>query len=77
MMKEEYKLKILQVGKDKRQIKQSIKILRKLRKGDVDRKIHQLHHQAFEKIDCLKCANCCKTTGPLFTQKDISSIASN
>jgi hypothetical protein len=29
----------------------------------------------FEEIDCLKCANCCKTTGPLFTQKDIERIA--
>ncbi len=46
-----------------------------MRKGDVDKKIHQLHQQAFEKINCLDCANCCKTTGPLFTQKDIKSIS--
>jgi len=35
----------------------------------------QLHDEAFEEIDCLTCANCCKTTGPLFTQTDINRIA--
>jgi len=29
----------------------------------------------FDRIDCLACANCCKTTGPLFTSTDISRIA--
>jgi len=35
----------------------------------------ELHTQQFERTDCLKCANCCKTTGPLFTDKDIERIA--
>ena len=26
-------------------------------------------------MDCLQCANCCKTTGPLFTNADIERIA--
>ena len=34
-----------------------------------------MHKEVFECTDCLKCANCCKTTGPLFTDKDINSIA--
>ena len=29
----------------------------------------------FSCTDCLKCANCCTTTGPLFTYKDINRIA--
>lgn len=33
------------------------------------------HTRIFEKIDCLECANCCKTTGPLLIQKDIERIA--
>ncbi|MFV0237561.1 MAG: YkgJ family cysteine cluster protein [Flavobacteriales bacterium] len=33
------------------------------------------HTSIFEKIDCLECANCCKTTGPLLIQKDIERIA--
>ena len=35
----------------------------------------ELHEREFAKTDCLKCANCCKTTGPLFTQKDVLRIA--
>ena len=41
----------------------------------LDRKIHQLHEEVFACTDCLECANCCSTTGPLFTDKDISRIA--
>ena len=37
--------------------------------------MHELHEAEFEKTDCLTCANCCKTTGPLFTDKDIQRIA--
>lgn len=33
------------------------------------------HHEVFREIDCLACANCCKTTGPLFIEKDIERIA--
>ena len=35
----------------------------------------ELHEQEFQNTDCLECANCCKTTGPLFTDKDIVRIA--
>lgn len=44
---------------------------------DLDQIFHQLHDEAFEQIDCLTCANCCKTTGPLFTQKDIERLAAH
>lgn len=37
----------------------------------VDDKVHQLHHEVFEEIDCLSCANCCKTLGPRILDKDI------
>lgn len=37
--------------------------------------MHQAHEEAFSEIDCLECANCCKTTGPLLTRTDISRIA--
>jgi Fe-S-cluster containining protein len=29
----------------------------------------------FEHTDCLKCANCCKTTSPIFYQTDIERVA--
>jgi len=42
---------------------------------DFDRKMLEIHEDVFEEINCLNCANCCKTTGPLFTQKDIERLA--
>jgi len=41
----------------------------------LDLKIHELHYNAFEEIDCLECANCCRTLGPRFTDKDVERIA--
>lgn len=37
--------------------------------------MQELHEEEFERTDCLTCANCCKTTGPLFTDKDIQRIS--
>jgi len=41
----------------------------------LDYVMQELHEAEFEKTDCLKCANCCKTTGPLFTNADIERIS--
>ncbi len=49
--------------------------LRKKKEGALDRQINELDEKAFQTIDCLNCANCCKTTGPLFTDKDIVRIS--
>lgn len=51
--------------------------LKKKPPKDLDQKFEELHEEAFEHIDCLTCANCCKTTGPLFKQKDIERMASH
>jgi len=42
---------------------------------DLDYVMAELHEAEFKKTDCLDCANCCKTTGPLFTDKDIERIS--
>lgn len=42
---------------------------------DLDRQIHRLHNEVFACTDCLQCANCCKTTGPLLTSKDVERIS--
>lgn len=51
---------------------------RLLDKGDknkVLKALPDLHEQAFSKIDCLACANCCKNYSPRFKQPDIKRIA--
>lgn len=42
---------------------------------DLDQTAQEAHHEAFEHIDCLTCANCCKTTSPIFRDVDIDRIA--
>ena len=49
--------------------------LKKKKPGDLDRFINEEDEAAFECTDCLQCANCCKTTGPKFTDRDIDRIA--
>jgi uncharacterized protein len=51
--------------------------LKKRTPKDLDQQFAQLHDEVFEKIDCLTCANCCKTAGPLFKQKDIERLAAH
>jgi hypothetical protein len=54
------------------------KLLTGLKKKDprkVDDLFHTLHEEVFEEIDCLTCANCCKTTSPIFYQTDIERVA--
>jgi uncharacterized protein len=54
------------------------KFLQGLKKQDprkLDDAFHQLHEEVFEEIDCLTCANCCKTTSPIFYQTDIERVA--
>jgi len=49
--------------------------LKKKPPKNLDYVMQELHTNEFERTDCLKCANCCKTTGPLFTNADVERIA--
>ena len=42
---------------------------------NLDYLMQELHDEEFSRTECLNCANCCKTTGPLFTDKDIERIS--
>ena len=42
---------------------------------DLDEKFETLHDEVFAEIDCLTCANCCKTTSPIFYERDIERAA--
>lgn len=49
--------------------------LKKKTPKNLDKVMQELHEAEFKKTDCLDCANCCKTTGPLFTITDIERIS--
>lgn len=49
--------------------------LKKERPSDLDDVAGNLHNAVFAETDCLQCANCCKTTSPIFYGKDIERLA--
>lgn len=69
---EHYQVKAKDAYKDNKKLVQRLK---KKKPKDLDKITLQLHREAFEKIDCLECANCCKSISPIVTDKDIQRIA--
>jgi hypothetical protein len=62
----------------KKELEVTKKFLQKLKQKppkDLDYTMQELHDEEFEKTDCLQCANCCKTTSPIFTEIDVERIA--
>lgn len=49
--------------------------LQKAEKNKVLKQLPDLHEEAFNKIDCLQCANCCKNYSPRFKTPDIKRIS--
>jgi len=75
---EEYRLEAIRDAKIKlKSRKKVVSNLRNKKGKELDSIFRDGHDQAFKKIDCLDCANCCKTVGPLFTSKDITRISKN
>ncbi len=59
-------------------LKENKKYFAKLKKRTpkrLDLLMQEIHNNEFENTDCLTCGNCCKTTSPIFTEKDIERIA--
>lgn len=55
--------------------KQYKQFLQRADKNKVLKVLPDLHEEAFEKIDCLTCANCCKNYSPRFKTPDIKRIS--
>ena len=49
--------------------------LKRADKNKVLKVLPDLHEEAFSKIDCLQCANCCKNYSPRFKTPDIKRIS--
>jgi hypothetical protein len=60
---------------EKQTIKKVFVNLKNKKPKDLDAVFHQKHEAVFKKIDCLDCANCCKTTSPIFRDVDIRRIS--
>jgi len=60
-------------SKDKQ--KQFKNFLARADKNAVLKELPRLHDEAFEKVDCLQCAACCKNYSPRFKTPDVKRIS--
>jgi Fe-S-cluster containining protein len=60
---------------DVKTIKQNIDRIRKKPPKNLDTKLHILHDYYSEKINCLDCAQCCKSISPAVSYSDIERLA--
>ena len=65
----------MQVKADKLQLKKYKQFLQRADKNKVLKALPALHDEAFEKINCLDCAACCKNYSPRFKTPDIKRIS--
>ncbi len=71
-MKKEYSELL---SRAKTELKENRKMLKMIKKKKADSLFQRHHGAVFERIDCLACANCCITTGPLILERDIDRIS--
>lgn len=49
--------------------------LKRKKPKKLDVLMQQIHNEEFQNTNCLTCANCCKTTSPIITERDIARIS--
>jgi uncharacterized protein len=59
----------------KEELKAFKQLLQRADKNKVLRQLPDLHELAFEQIDCLQCAACCKNYSPRFKTTDVKRIS--
>lgn len=59
----------------RKQFQEAVRELRRLRAGELERRMNDLHDWAFSQVDCLDCGNCCRALGPRLIDRDITRLA--
>ena len=68
----------ISISKEKsKATKKLFEVLKRKKPNDLDGIVQEFHHQVFEEIDCVTCANCCKTTSPIFRESDIERLSNH
>ena len=62
-------------GRKHKENRQYFKKLKEQKSGLVDPLMRRFHDEVFQKIDCLQCSNCCRGTGPLIRERDITRLS--
>jgi Fe-S-cluster containining protein len=76
-LKDSYKAYLITAETNKEVIKKTFTQWKKKKPKQLDDQFNNRHNAVFKTIDCLSCANCCKTTSPIFREIDIKRIAKN
>ncbi len=50
--------------------------LLKTKPRNLDSVVHSIHDEEFEEINCMECARCCKSLGPMIFESDIERMSS-
>ena len=74
-MNEKDKTSIASAKENQVEGKKVFKKWKQTKPKNLDSNFHNLHDKEFAKMDCLTCANCCKTTSPIFRDADIRRIS--
>lgn len=74
-MIEEYKKLLERASGQYSETSRFFKKLKKIKSAELDRLFEERHIKYSEEIDCLACANCCRGTGPLLKDRDISRLS--
>jgi len=76
-MKQEYEEDLILAVREEKVIKKHLSWLseRKAMTPVIVRKIHALHDEIFEIVDCKECGHCCRSLGPRVKNPDIDKLA--
>ena len=71
----EYKTILNEAVSKKKQIKKFFDKLHRTDEKKMNHLFNRIHDKVFERIDCLKCGNCCSTISPMISDNDIQKMA--
>jgi len=74
-MKVELQAKLNEAKSKRKEIKKGLTRLKNRPPKNLDSLFQEEHNKVFSQLDCLDCANCCKTTSPIFYDKDVERMA--
>ena len=64
-------------GKNKRKMRLFLSKVEKNPPRGLDKLAEKIEKEVWQEVDCLTCANCCKSMTPTFTKKDIVRISAH
>jgi uncharacterized protein len=76
-VKPELRQDLSRIQSRKKEVRQLLAKLKQGSKKAVNQLFHTEHEKVFSELNCLDCANCCRTTGPLFTSTDTKRLSAH